>query len=67
MSPEFEKQITKSLKEAENFRSKHEYSLEEMGIQHDEVLKEFSQIFDRFGFDRSIKGVSPAGKESTLN
>jgi len=38
-----------------------------MGISREKVLAEFSDIFDRFGFDRSIDGVSPVGKESTLD
>ena len=67
MSPQFEEQILASAMEAEKFRSKHEYVLDEMGISRKEVLKEFSDIFDRFGFDRNVKGVSPIGKESTLD
>jgi hypothetical protein len=57
----------KTVNKAKTFRSNHQYALEEMGISTDQVLKEFDQIFNRFDFDRDLEGISPAGKESTLN
>jgi hypothetical protein len=67
MSTHFEKEVGKIVRQASNFRSRHKYDLEEMGISREKVLSEFVEIFDRFGFDKGLDGVSPAGKESTLN
>lgn len=67
MSPQFEKEVGSIVRQASNFRSRHKYDLEEMGISREQVLIEFADIFNRFGFDRDLDGVSPAGKESTLN
>jgi len=67
MSPDFERQIADIVKESNNFRSHHQYDLDNMGISRERILTEFSEIFDRFGFDRSLEGVSHTGKESTLD
>ncbi len=67
MSTHFEKEVGKIVRQASNFRSRHKYDLEEMGISREKVLSEFDEIFDRFGFDKGLDGISPAGKESTLN
>jgi len=67
MSPEFSAEIDLLVNEASSFRSRHKYSLEEMGITREQVLEEFSEIFSRFGFEKDLDGISPAGKESTLN
>jgi len=67
ISPDFEKKITETIREAKSFRSNHQYSLDDMRITREEVLEEFDEIFSRFTFSKDVDGVSPAGKESTLN
>lgn len=67
MSPHFEKEVGMMVRQANKFHSRHAYDLEDMGISREQVLLEFAGIFDRFGFDKDLDGVSPAGKESTLN
>ena len=67
MSSDFEGQIAKILEESGEYRSRHQYDLEKMGFSREQILSEYSDIFDRFGFDRNLDGISPAGKESTLD
>jgi hypothetical protein len=67
MSPEFELQVTRILEVSGKYRSRHQYDLENMGFSREQILSEFSDIFDRFDFDRNLDGISPAGKESTLD
>lgn len=43
LEPEDEKQ--------RKFRSRHEYSLAHFGLQREQILKDFREIFDRYGFD----------------
>jgi omega-hydroxy-beta-dihydromenaquinone-9 sulfotransferase len=67
MSPDFERQVAEIVKGSGDFRSRHQYNLENMGFSREQILTEFSDIFDQFGFDRSLDGISPTGKESTLD
>lgn len=67
MSSEFKSEIARTVQNAKNFRSRHHYALEDMGFTHLQVLETYADIFDRFGFDTNIDGISPAGKESTLD
>lgn len=36
---------------AEHYTSRHDYSLDELGINRDELVAEFADVFERFGFD----------------
>jgi hypothetical protein len=51
LSPEFEKILTETSKSSTSFKSKHKYSLENMGLTKKQILKTFALVFKRFGFD----------------
>ena len=53
-----EKIIKAAIKETEAFQSDHVYHYEEMGFSHEEILREFDDIFERFNFDRRNPGVA---------
>lgn len=36
---------------ARNFRSEHKYSLAEIGLERDQIVAEFADVFERFDFD----------------
>ncbi len=51
MEPSFAQVLHEEGERARNYDSDHEYSLQEMGLTHDEIVKEYGEIFSRFGFD----------------
>lgn len=50
LTPEYEKILANEALKARKHKSKHEYSLEKMGITKQEIVEEFKEIFDRFNF-----------------
>jgi len=51
-SPGLENIIHSAIKETKSYHSDHVYHYEEMGFSHEEILREFDDIFERFNFDR---------------
>jgi len=51
ISPAFARVLREEAEKARNYRSKHEYSLEQMGLTREEVVAEYEDVFARFGFD----------------
>jgi hypothetical protein len=51
ISPAFAQTLREEGEKARNYSSDHEYSLEEMGLTHDEIVTEYERTFSRFGFD----------------
>ena len=47
-----DKIIRAAIQETESYQSDHVYHYEEMGFSHEEILREFDDIFERFNFDR---------------
>jgi hypothetical protein len=43
------------------YRSRHKYSLEQFGLSREQIVEDFREVFDRFGFDRR----SPKTEAST--
>ncbi|MFO7916629.1 MAG: sulfotransferase [Anaerolineae bacterium] len=58
MGPDFARVLHEEGERARNYDSDHEYSLEEMGLTHDEIVKEYRGIFSRFGFDTRGEAVN---------
>jgi hypothetical protein len=50
-SPELEEILRDALAQSRTHRSEHSYQLGEMGFTREEIVREFSGIFSRFGFD----------------
>jgi hypothetical protein len=52
ISPEFAQQLKQEAEKARRFQSTHVYSLEEFGTTREQLVEEFDDIFERFGFGR---------------
>jgi omega-hydroxy-beta-dihydromenaquinone-9 sulfotransferase len=65
-SPGLEKIIENAMAESRTYRSDHVYHYEEMGFTHQEILREFADIFERFQFDRREAETIPYRESETL-
>ncbi len=50
--PDLTDDFMAGIKATEARRSKHEYSFEEMGFTRAGIIKDYADIFERFGFDK---------------
>jgi hypothetical protein len=57
--------INAAIEETRSYRSDHVYHYEEMGFTHEEILREFEDIFERFNFDRR-EPDKPEGSEQNF-
>ena len=60
-----EKIIHEAIEETRTHHSDHVYKYEEMGFSHEEILREFDDIFERFNFDRREPN-QPARLDETI-
>jgi hypothetical protein len=51
MSPTFARVLHEEATRARTYRSRHCYSLEEMGMDSNQIVAQFWDVFERFGFD----------------
>jgi len=51
MSAEFERYLRAESEKSRRYTSGHQYSLEEMGLTRERVLREFGDVYARFGFE----------------
>lgn len=63
IDPAFAQVLRKETHRARLHESKHEYSLGEMGLSRQQIVAEYEDIFDRFGFD---EGSEVGGKDETI-
>lgn len=63
MSPEFAQILYQEAERARNYRSRHEYSLEEMGLDVEQIYIDYQDVFERFGFDAGFDAGDPPGPE----
>ena len=54
--------INRAVDESRSYQSDHVYHYEEMGFTHEEILREFADIYERFNFDKRERGG--AGREN---
>jgi hypothetical protein len=59
MSPEYERILAEEAERARHYRSRHNYSLEGLGLSRERILRECGDAFERLGFDRREPAVSP--------
>jgi hypothetical protein len=59
MSPVYERILEKEAEDARSYRSRHNYSLEELGLSHERILRECGDAFERLGFDRREPADAP--------
>jgi hypothetical protein len=62
--PGLELIVDQAVKETLSFHSDHVYSYEEMGFTREQIIELFSDIFERFGFDKREPLLSKAEKRS---
>jgi hypothetical protein len=60
-----EKIIQEAIEETRTHHSDHVYHYEEMGFSHEEIVREFDDIFARFNFDRREPG-QPVRLDETI-
>jgi hypothetical protein len=58
MSDEFRETLAGEGKRAREHRSRHQYSLEEFGLEKDAIRRELASLFDRFQWDTE-EGAAP--------
>jgi omega-hydroxy-beta-dihydromenaquinone-9 sulfotransferase len=56
MSPIYARKLKASSEKARAFQSRHNYSLNEIGISRDEILSHYEDIFEFFDFDEEAVG-----------
>ena len=61
-----EKIIQNAIEESRTYHSDHVYHYEEMGFSHEEILREFEDIFERFHFDRREANAPVLDNEGAL-
>ena len=49
--------MTQETQSAQNYQSQLEYSLEEMGLSKEEILKEFEVVFSHYEFANHLFGL----------
>ena len=54
MSGAFAQVLRAEAARARQFTSRHEYSLEKLGLTREQIVADFQDIFVRFGFDREV-------------
>lgn len=52
MPPAFRPLLQKETEKARRYKSKHIYSLEQFDLTREDILRDYKDIFDRFGFDQ---------------
>ncbi|MFP4344340.1 MAG: sulfotransferase family protein [Anaerolineales bacterium] len=65
ITPEYRQRLQQATARARGHRSRHKYSLEEMGLSREQLVQRYREIFERFGFNtrepesKSDAAVSP--------
>ena len=58
ISPQFARALREETERARSYRSTHSYSLEQHGLSREQVLAEYGDIVERFGFAPPAPRVS---------
>lgn len=53
LAPAYEQVVRAEHKKARSYTSSHRYSLEQFGLSREEIVREYEDIFERFGFERN--------------
>lgn len=51
VNPQYAQMLREETAKARQYKSKHHYSLEEMGFTRQQITAEYQDVFDRFGFE----------------
>jgi len=55
LAENFAKILQQEAEKVRFYRSRHDYTLESFGLDHERILEEFQDIFQRFGFDTRVQ------------
>jgi hypothetical protein len=55
ISPAYAQLLHSEAERARGYRSRHAYSLEGTGLTHEEIVSQFQDVFERFGFPTADK------------
>lgn len=50
-SPEMQEIVSRETRQAQSFRSRHHYSVDEMGLSEERIFSEFEEVFHFYEFD----------------
>jgi hypothetical protein len=50
-SPEMQKIVSRETRKAQSFRSRHDYSVDKMGLSEERIFSEFEEVFRFYEFD----------------
>lgn len=53
MTTTFDQILREESAKAQAYKSRHAYSLEQVGLKREDVIADFQDVFERFGFDRN--------------
>jgi hypothetical protein len=48
---EFHRILQNETEKAPSYKSRHSYSLDQFGLTHEQIVDDYREVFDRFGFD----------------
>ena len=51
LSPDYARLLHSQAARERRYRSRHKYALEELGLNREQIVAEFQDVFERFGFD----------------
>lgn len=54
LSVDFAQILQQEAEQGDVYHSRHDYSLENLGLHREKILEEFQDIFQRFGFDTEV-------------
>jgi hypothetical protein len=52
MTPEYAEKLTAQQEKARAYKSSHTYSAEHYGLTQQDILENYREIFDHYGFDK---------------
>ena len=58
--------INRAVDESRSYQSDHVYHYEQMGFTHEEILREFDDIYERFHFDKRLPGSTSGENQDVL-
>ncbi len=63
--PAFQLRLTEDTQRGKEYKSRHSYSLEEFGLEEEEIRGRFQELNARFGFGEGPSGRPPGGGGET--
>jgi hypothetical protein len=54
ISPAFARELHEATERSRNYTSKHDYSLAQFGLTREEIVRQFADVFECFGFDDGL-------------